>query len=85
MTVIVSTKGQMIIPSAIRKKYHIQPQTKVEIIDKGKEIVIVPLPKDPIRDSRGILKGIVISDLVKLRRQERQRQQQKYKKYGISS
>jgi AbrB family looped-hinge helix DNA binding protein len=85
MTVTVSIKGQMIIPSQIRKKYHIQPQTKVEVIDKGKEIVIIPLPKDPFRDSRGILKGISTKDLIKFRRQEKISEQKKYKRYEISS
>jgi AbrB family looped-hinge helix DNA binding protein len=85
MTLTVSIKGQMVIPTKIRKKYNIQPQTKVELIDKGNEIVIVPLPKDPLRDSRGILKGVSTNDLLKLRRQERRIEQQKAKRYGISS
>lgn len=85
MTVTVSIKGQMVIPSDIRKKYHIKPRTKVEIFDKGKEIVIIPLPDDPVKDSRGILKGVATKDLLKLRQKERVFEKQKYlKKYGIS-
>lgn len=68
MTVTVSSKGQMVIPTQIRKKYNIHPQTKIEIIDKGKEIVIIPLPKNPIAHSRGILTGISLEDLIKSRR-----------------
>ena len=85
MTLTVSIKGQMVIPTKIRKKYNIQPQTKVELIDKGNEIVIVPLPKDPLLNSRGILKGVSTNDLLKLRRQEKRIEQQKAKRYGISS
>ena len=85
MTLTVSIKGQMVIPAKIRKKYNIQPQTKVELIDKGNEIVIVPLPKDPLRNSRGILKGVSTDDLLKLRRQEKRAEQQKAKRYGIST
>ena len=85
MTLTVSIKGQMVIPTKIRKKYNIQPQTKVELIDKGNEIVIVPLPKDPLRDSRGILKGVSTNDLLKLRQQERRREQEKHRRYGISA
>jgi len=85
MTLTVSIKGQMVIPTKIRKKYNIQPQTKVELIDKGNEIVIIPLPKDPLRDSKGILKGVFTHDLIKLRKQEKHLEQQKHKKYGISS
>lgn len=86
MTVTVSIKGQMVIPSDIRKKYHIKPRTKVEIFDKGKEIVIIPLPSDPIRDSRGILKGVSTKDILKLRHKDNAKETQKYiKKYGISA
>ena len=85
MTLTVSTKGQMVIPTKIRKKYNIHPQTKVELIDKGNEIVIIPLPKDPFRDARGILKGVSTQDLLKFRQQEKRIEQQKYKKYGISA
>ncbi len=85
MTLTVSTKGQMVIPTKIRKKYNIQPQTKVELIDKGNEIVIIPLPKDPLHNSRGILKGVSTNDLLKLRWQEKRIEQQKAKRYGIST
>ena len=85
MTLTVSIKGQMVIPAKIRKKYNIQPQTKVELIDKGDEIVIVPLPKDPLHNSRGILKGVSTKDLLKLRQQERRIEQEKHRRYGISA
>jgi AbrB family looped-hinge helix DNA binding protein len=85
MTITVSVKGQMVIPSKIREKYNIKPQMKVELIDKGNEIVIIPLPKDPVKDSRGILKGISTGELIKFRREERKKEEQKYRrKYGIS-
>ncbi len=85
MTLTVSIKGQMVIPAKIRKKYNIQPQTKVELIDKGDEIVIVPLPKDPLHNSRRILKGVSTKDLLKLRQQERRIEQEKHRRYGISA
>ena len=71
MTVSVSVKGQMVIPAKIRKKYHIKPESKVELIDTGKEIVIIPLPSNPFRQSKGILKGVTTKDLIKARRKER--------------
>ncbi len=74
MTITVSTKGQLVIPSGIRKKYNIKPQTKVELIDKGNEIVIVPLPRDPLRGSRGALKGVSTRDLLRARRREKRRE-----------
>ena len=71
MTVTVSVKGQMVIPAKIRKKYHIKPESKVELIDTGKEIVIIPIPSNPFRQSKGILKGVATKDLIKARRKER--------------
>lgn len=85
MTVTVSVRGQMVIPSQIRKKYHIQPQTKIELLDKGNEIVIIPLPKDTLQQARGILKGVVAADLLEFRRQEKRLEGKKSKQYGLSS
>lgn len=71
MTVTVSNRGQMVIPSMIRKKYNIKAQSKVELVDTGKEIVIVPIPKDILRQSKGILKGVGSKDIIAARREER--------------
>ncbi len=40
----VSTKGQLVLPAKIRRKYGIIPGKDVEILDFGDEIVIVPPP-----------------------------------------
>lgn len=79
MTVTISVRGQMVIPSDIRKRYGIKPQSKVEFIDTGEEIVLVPLPKDSFRDSFGVLKGVTTKDLIRERRKERRREQREKK------
>jgi AbrB family looped-hinge helix DNA binding protein len=71
MTITVSAKGQMVIPAAIRKRYGIKSQGKVELVDLGKEIVIVPIKQDALKESRGVLKGITTLDLIRQRRKER--------------
>lgn len=71
MTATVSVRGQMVLPAQIRKRYGIAPQSKVEILDFGNEIVIVPIPKRPFSGSRGMLKGVSTGYLVKMRRSER--------------
>ena len=53
----VSEKGQIVIPSALRKKYGIKPKSEVLIGDLNGKIVIVPVLKDPVKEARGILKG----------------------------
>lgn len=52
----VSNKGQIVIPQELREKYGIGPKDKVEIVEKNGLIIIIPIPKDPIRGSRGMLK-----------------------------
>lgn len=74
MTITVSRRGQMVIPANIRKKYGIKEPSQVELIDTGKEIVIVPIPKNAFKKSKGVLDGLVgINDLIKARREDRER------------
>lgn len=56
-TAITSAKGQIVIPKEVRDKLGITPGKKVlfRIVDKHAEIT--PLPDDPIKAMRGILKG----------------------------
>ena len=52
-----STKGQIVIPKEIREKLGITPGRKVLLRIVGKHAEITPLPEDPIKAMRGILKG----------------------------
>lgn len=52
-----SAKGQIVIPAAIRKKLKIKPGQKVNLTLVEDKAVITPLPEDPIKSLRGILKG----------------------------
>ncbi len=76
MTVTVSAKGQLVIPANIRKRYHLTPKSKVDVLDLGHAIMIRPMPKgDPFLASRGLLKGKVSTKaLLKIRREERLRE-----------
>lgn len=77
MVTTISSKGQLVIPASIRKRYHLTPKSKVDFLDTGHSIVIVPLPKgDPFLASRGFLKGkFSTKEFLKLRRQERAREE----------
>lgn len=52
-----SVKGQLVIPKEIREKLGITPGKRVLIRAVGKRAEITPLPADPIRSMRGMLKG----------------------------
>ena len=41
----VSSKGQIVLPKAIREKFGIKEGDELEVIDFGDEIVIVPVKK----------------------------------------
>jgi AbrB family looped-hinge helix DNA binding protein len=53
----VTTKGQLVIPSKLRKKYGIRKGTRVAMIEEGTRIILQPLTKEYIRSLRGSLKG----------------------------
>lgn len=74
MAVTVSSKGQLVIPAPIRRRYHITPGSQVRVLDNGKEIVLIPIPKDAFRASRGMLKGYSVEEFLRWRRQEKRRE-----------
>ena len=74
----VSVKGQIVIPAELRSKYGISPGDKVDIRDGDGKILVFPLPKDPIKKARGMLKGetSLIQALLKMREEERKREEE---------
>ncbi|KJS10353.1 MAG: hypothetical protein VR67_18830 [Peptococcaceae bacterium BRH_c8a] len=53
----VSHKGQIVIPVEIRKKYGLEPNSTIRITEIDGYIAIMPMPKDPIKAARGMLRG----------------------------
>ena len=49
-------KGQIVIPVALRKKYHIHKGSRMAIIDREGEIVLKPIQKDIVSYAQGIFK-----------------------------
>jgi AbrB family looped-hinge helix DNA binding protein len=70
----VSSRGQTVIPRAIREQMGIESQTKLEWWIENNLIVVRPIPADPVRAAVGLLKGRgpTTDDLLAERRQERQ-------------
>jgi len=76
----VTTRGQVSIPSEIRKKFNIEPESKVEWIIDGNVIKVIPLPKDPVLAFRGKGSGKCSSEkLIRDRMAEREREDEKDK------
>lgn len=69
-TATVSSKGWVVIPADLRRKYDIQQGQKLQIVDYGGLLSLIPIPEDPIRQARGALEGS--SSLLEALRQERE-------------
>ncbi|MEW5873372.1 MAG: AbrB/MazE/SpoVT family DNA-binding domain-containing protein [Chloroflexota bacterium] len=54
--VTVSPKYQVVIPQRIRRALKIQPGQKMQVIEYGGHIVMIPVR--PIQEARGSLPGI---------------------------
>jgi len=48
-------KGQIVIPPEMRKKYHIEPGTELQIMEYGGIIYLVPPVENPIKAAQGSL------------------------------
>lgn len=68
----VSSKGSIVIPQDIREKYNIRSASKVEVIDIGGRVMILPIPANPVKAARGMLKfkGSALDIIGKYRREE---------------
>ncbi len=59
MTMTVSSKGQIVIPSALRRKYGLVKGTRVELVEDSRSgcLRIEPITSAYIRRLRGLLPG----------------------------
>lgn len=73
-TSTVSSKGQLVIPVRIRRRFGIKPGTEVRFIERQGEIFFQPVTKEFIRSLRGFLKSetSITQDLLRERKAERE-------------
>ena len=60
-TTTISTKFQIVIPKEVRDKLHLTPQQRLQIVEKGGVITLVP--EVPLKSLKGALKGMSKTDL----------------------
>ncbi len=82
-TVYVTSKGQLVVPARLRRKYGIKPGTKIRFIERGNEILFQPVTREYIRSVCGMLKSetSVTQELLKERAQDRDREEAKFEKH----
>jgi AbrB family looped-hinge helix DNA binding protein len=76
-TTVVTTKGQIVIPSRIRKKYKIKKGTRLFIEEKQEEFVLKPINEDYYEKLAGILptKGKLTKALLADRREDKKKEE----------
>ena len=53
----VTTKGQLVIPSKLRRKYSIKEGTQVAFVEEETRLILQPLTPEFIHSLRGSLRG----------------------------
>jgi len=83
-TAYVTSKGQLVVPAKLRRRYGIKPGTKVYFIERGNEILFQPVTKEYIRSVCGMLRSetSVTQELLKERAKDREREEAKLEKLG---
>lgn len=69
----VTTKGQLVIPAKLRRKYAIHEGTQVAFVEEENRLVLQPLTPEFVSNLRGSLKGdrFALSILLADRKRER--------------
>jgi len=75
METIATSKGQVVIPAKLRKKFDIKEGTRfqIEVDEKGHRIILKPITREYIHSLRGKLKG---TGLMKSLKEEKLRERE---------
>lgn len=89
METTVSQKGQIVIPSSVRRKLGIKEGThiKIEVDEQERHIILKPITRESIRKFRGVLKlkagqKPATEQLREDRAEERRKEEAKLAKHG---
>ena len=55
MRIRISSKGQVVLPAGIRRKYGLAAGSELELVDAGDHLVVWPAASDPVIRLRGFL------------------------------
>jgi AbrB family looped-hinge helix DNA binding protein len=79
----VTSKGQLVIPAEIRRRYGIKPGTEIRFIEKDNHIVMQPVTKEFIRSLCGRYKGqpSMLDDLLNERAKDKKKEDAKLERF----
>lgn len=70
----MTKRGQVSVPSEVRKRLKLGPNTTLEWVVEGNTARVIPLPSDPVKAFRGSGTKGMVKRLLRERRQDRQRE-----------
>ena len=81
-TAYVTSKGQLVVPSRIRRRFGIKPGTRINFVEEGDRIIFQPVTREYIDSFCGIFKQkpgekSVVQELIEERRAEKAREDRK--------
>lgn len=80
METTATTKGQVVIPSAVRRKLGIKAGTRinVELDEANSKIILTPITREYIRSLRGVFRDSgILKELEESRARDRERENKK--------
>lgn len=83
-TAHVTSKGQLVVPSRLRRKYGIKPGTKICFIERDNEILFQPVTREYVRSVCGMLKSetSVTQELLRERARDKEHEEREFEKLG---
>ncbi len=70
----VTKRGQVSVPSEVRRRLRIGPDTTLEWVVEGATARVIPLPADPLKAFRGSGQKGMVKRLLEDRQRDRQRE-----------
>lgn len=55
----LTKRGQTVVPSEIRKRFHLDEASTLQWMVEGDIITMLPIPKNPVETLKGAIKGQV--------------------------
>ncbi|MGA3180740.1 MAG: AbrB/MazE/SpoVT family DNA-binding domain-containing protein [Verrucomicrobiota bacterium] len=78
-TSYVTSKGQLVVPARLRRRFGIKPGTRVNFVEEGGRIIFQPVTREYIHSFRGMFKvkpgeKSVVREHLEERRAEREKE-----------
>jgi len=78
----VTSKGQLVVPARIRRRFGIKPGTRINFVQEGDRIIFQPVTREYIESFCGIFKQkpgekSVVQELLEERRAEKEKEDRK--------